>query len=87
MYVMCYASMLRCYQLIRLLVRTNHPCLRVGHHSEFLFGLKACADLELLVRIARVDWNFLIVSLLLTVHLLIDGLLIGCRCTICALLD
>jgi hypothetical protein len=28
-----YASMLRRWQLIRILVRTNHPCLRVGHHN------------------------------------------------------
>jgi hypothetical protein len=32
MYVMYYASMLQCWQLIRILVRTNHPCLRVGHN-------------------------------------------------------
>jgi hypothetical protein len=35
MYAMYYASMLRCYQLIRILVRTNHPCLRVGCHSWY----------------------------------------------------
>jgi hypothetical protein len=29
MYVMYYASMLRCWQLISILVRTNHPCLGV----------------------------------------------------------
>jgi hypothetical protein len=43
---------------------------------EFLFGLKACADLELLVRVAGVKYNFLIISLLLFACLLIDGLLI-----------
>jgi hypothetical protein len=32
MYVMNYASMLRCWQLIWILVKTNHPCLRVGCH-------------------------------------------------------
>jgi hypothetical protein len=35
MYVMYYASMLRCWQLIWILVKTNHPCLRVGHHSWY----------------------------------------------------
>jgi hypothetical protein len=30
MYVMYYTSMLRCWQLVRILVKTNHPCLRVG---------------------------------------------------------
>jgi hypothetical protein len=33
MYAMHYLSMLRCWQLVRILVRTNHPCLRVGHHN------------------------------------------------------
>jgi hypothetical protein len=33
MYVMYYASMLRCWQLVRILVRTNHPYLRVGRHT------------------------------------------------------
>jgi hypothetical protein len=35
MYVRYYASMLRCWQLVRILVRTNHPCLRVGRHSGY----------------------------------------------------
>jgi hypothetical protein len=30
--VMYYASMLRCWELIVILVKTNHPCLRVGRH-------------------------------------------------------
>jgi hypothetical protein len=34
MYVMYYMSMLRYWQLIRILVRTNHPCLRVRHHTH-----------------------------------------------------
>jgi hypothetical protein len=34
MYVMYYVSMLRCWQLVRILVRTNHPCLRVGRHTN-----------------------------------------------------
>jgi hypothetical protein len=33
MYAMYYALMLRCWQLIKILVRTNHPCLRVGCHN------------------------------------------------------
>jgi hypothetical protein len=35
MYVMHYASMPRCWQLIRILVRTNHLCLRVRRHSWY----------------------------------------------------
>jgi hypothetical protein len=35
MYVMYYASMLRCWQLVRILFMTNHPCLMVGHHSWY----------------------------------------------------
>jgi hypothetical protein len=34
MYVMYYVSTLRCWQLIMILVKTNHPCLRVGHHTR-----------------------------------------------------
>jgi hypothetical protein len=34
MYVMYYVSMFRCWQLIRILVKTNHPCLRVGRHRS-----------------------------------------------------
>jgi hypothetical protein len=33
MYVMYYASMPRCWQLIRILVRTNHPYLSVRRHK------------------------------------------------------
>jgi hypothetical protein len=32
MYAMYYVSTLWCWQLIRILVRTNHPCSRVGCH-------------------------------------------------------
>jgi hypothetical protein len=35
MYAMYYASMLWCWQLIRILVRTNHLCLTVGCHSWY----------------------------------------------------
>jgi hypothetical protein len=35
MYAMYYASMLRCWQLIRILIRTNHPYLRVERHSWY----------------------------------------------------
>jgi hypothetical protein len=35
MYVMYYASMFQCWQLVRILVRTNHHCLRVGYHSWY----------------------------------------------------
>jgi hypothetical protein len=30
MYVMYYASMLRCWQLVWFLVTTNHPCFKGG---------------------------------------------------------
>jgi hypothetical protein len=29
-----YASMLRCWHLVWMLVRTDHPCLGVGCHSS-----------------------------------------------------
>jgi hypothetical protein len=35
MYVMYYASMPRCCQLVWILVETNHPCLRVGRHNWY----------------------------------------------------
>jgi hypothetical protein len=34
MYVIYYASMLRCWQLVRILVSTNHPYLRVERHNS-----------------------------------------------------
>jgi hypothetical protein len=34
MYAMYYASMVRCWQLVRILVWTNHPHLRVGRLSS-----------------------------------------------------
>jgi hypothetical protein len=44
---------------------------------EFLFGLKACANSELLVQVARVDWDFFVISLLvLQIRRLIGGLLV-----------
>jgi hypothetical protein len=42
MYAMYYASMLQCWQLIRILVRTNYPCLRVGCHRCPLSSLVSC---------------------------------------------
>jgi hypothetical protein len=35
MYAMYYVSMLQSCELARILVRTNHPCLRVGRHTYF----------------------------------------------------
>jgi hypothetical protein len=35
MYVLYYVLMLRCWQLVWILVRTNHPCLGVGCHSWY----------------------------------------------------
>jgi hypothetical protein len=32
MYVMYYASMLWCWQLVWIMVNANHPYLRVGRH-------------------------------------------------------
>jgi hypothetical protein len=32
---MYYAPMLRHWQLIRILIKTNHSCLRVGRHSWY----------------------------------------------------
>jgi hypothetical protein len=49
MYAMYYAPMFQCWQLVRILVRTNHPCLRVGHHSSNhmysnnMIGLMQCS--------------------------------------------
>jgi hypothetical protein len=34
MYVLYYASMLRCWHIVWILVMTNHPCLGVGCHNE-----------------------------------------------------
>jgi hypothetical protein len=39
MYVLYYASMLRCWHLIWILVRTEHPCLGVVCHIYFVFFL------------------------------------------------
>jgi hypothetical protein len=51
--------------------------LEKSDECEFLFGLKACADPELLVRVARVDWDFFVISLLLLqICRLIGGLLV-----------
>jgi hypothetical protein len=36
MYVMYYAPMLWCWQLVRILVKTNHPYLRIGRHNSDL---------------------------------------------------
>jgi hypothetical protein len=33
MYVLYYALMLRCWHLVWILVRTDHPCLGVGCHT------------------------------------------------------
>jgi hypothetical protein len=38
MYAMHYASILRYWQLVRILVRTNHPYLSVGRHTLELSG-------------------------------------------------
>jgi hypothetical protein len=33
MYVIYYVLMLRYCQLVRIMVKTNHPCLTVEHHD------------------------------------------------------
>jgi hypothetical protein len=35
MYVLYYVSMLQCWHLVWILVRTNHPCLGAGCHSWY----------------------------------------------------
>jgi hypothetical protein len=59
-------------------MRRHLDFLGESDEHELLFGLKACADPELLIQVVGVDWNFLIVGLLLTVRLMIGGLLLGC---------
>jgi hypothetical protein len=57
MYVIYYALMLRCWQLVRILVKTNHPCLRVGHHSlkYYCLGIIECFGDEFLRRSTIAD--------------------------------
>jgi hypothetical protein len=38
MYVLCYASMLRCWHLVWILVRTDRPSLGVGYHRWALLN-------------------------------------------------
>jgi hypothetical protein len=38
MYALYYASLPWCWQLERILVRTTHPCLTVGHHIIFIIA-------------------------------------------------
>jgi hypothetical protein len=42
-----YASMLRCWHLIWILVRTDHPCLGVGRHT----GRGGCSGSEARLRV------------------------------------
>jgi hypothetical protein len=43
MYVLYYVSMLRCWHIIWILVRTNHPCLGVGCHTRTVtYTAKGC---------------------------------------------
>jgi hypothetical protein len=37
MYAMYFASVLQYWQLVRIPVRTNHPCLRVGCHNSYCY--------------------------------------------------
>jgi hypothetical protein len=55
MCVMYYASMLRCWQLIRILVRTNYPFLRVGCHTLHLIELDRLAPCDTILFIQDLD--------------------------------
>jgi hypothetical protein len=57
-------------------IRRHPDFLRESDEREFLFGPKACADPELFVWVAGVDWDFLVISLLLSIRQLIGGLLV-----------
>jgi hypothetical protein len=54
MNVLYYASMLRCWHLVWILVRTDHPCLGVGCHTMSL-GRKSEARKEAHVQDKRKD--------------------------------
>jgi hypothetical protein len=62
MYVIYYALMLRCWQLVRILVKTNHPCLRVGHHNlkYYYSSIIECFGDEFLRRSTIVDTQCLL---------------------------
>jgi hypothetical protein len=68
MYVMYYVSMLRCSQLVWILVRTNHPCLRVGCHSLCLHQLHPAIEMiEVTDRVTGI-WTILIGHFLVAIH-------------------
>jgi hypothetical protein len=39
-----YASMLRCWHLVWILIRTDHPCLGVGCHNRATRSLSSLAS-------------------------------------------
>jgi hypothetical protein len=51
-----YASMLRCWHLVWILVRTNHPCLGVGCHSEVVRN-KACLVAQGFSQVEGIDFE------------------------------
>jgi hypothetical protein len=53
MYAMYYASMPQCWQLVKILVRTNHPYLRVGRHIFVVknFFIELCSVMSSLAAI------------------------------------
>jgi hypothetical protein len=61
--------------------------LEKSDEHEFLFGLKACADPELLIRVAGVNWNFFIMSPLLLVIRLLAGSWLDTEATFVPFLD
>jgi hypothetical protein len=46
MYVMYYTLMFWCLQLVWILIKTNHPCLRVGCHSANTHGTTRLYDVK-----------------------------------------
>jgi hypothetical protein len=68
MYVLYYASMLRCWQLVCILVRTNYTCLGVECHipvcappsvlpPSTVTAKLHCQDLDVAVPPLRVSWT------------------------------
>jgi hypothetical protein len=44
MYVMYYVTMLWCWQIVWILIRTNHPYLRVGCHIHIFRSYTSCVS-------------------------------------------
>jgi hypothetical protein len=46
MYVIYYVSMFRCWQFVRILVKTKHPWLRVGRHRDEQGGVVVKVEVD-----------------------------------------